>query len=357
MKPLIAAVLLLAPMTLAAQTNDKAEQSFCQFTMEQAMAQRDLLRTPSLTTGPVDPSGGTPPQMVVGVTSSIGDIRKAGRTMDVGRATCALYTTATEAQMKIFYALPSLEKEVLKHRLVLIEDATTRLDGLITDNMKSVEAQDLTAPALYSLQNAKVRLDTSRTAALTGLASPYVPPTSDRPLRDLVSEKLAAEGKFAESSARLAKQSAWDIKLSGGAHEQLGSTTTAPGTTTTNRGPYAEFNFTYNFGRKAVDKHLDKSVTAYNEWKSTQFDDVAQQAYVLRRQIEDTITAQQQELLVLHKHDAEIETSLRSLDGVDTASALAFRNELIADQTVLRVDIEDIEFRVGQLKTYVVENF
>lgn len=324
--------------------------------MEQAQAQRDLLRTPSAVIGPIQPSSGTPPQMVLGVQTSLADIRKASMTMTVGKTACSLHTAATEAQMKIVYALSGLEKIVLKHRLAIIESATSRLDELIAENMRSVIAQNLTAPALYSLQNAKVRLDTSRTAALTGLASPYVPPVSDVPLKDLVAMKLAAEDGVISSEVRLAKESVWDVKLSGGVHKQI-TPTPAGSPDTTSKGPYAEFSLTYNLGRRAIDSHLDKSVTAYNEWKSTQFDDVAAQANVLRRQIEDTVKAQEEELVVLRRHDGEIEATLRSLDGVDTSAALTFQNELIADQTVLRVDIEDIQFRIDQLKNYLMVNF
>lgn len=349
----ILALLLVSAGTAFAGENDAAQAAYCQFVTEQAKAQRDLLRTPLAVVGPIQPNTGTPPQLVFGVTNSLSDDKKAGLSMDVARKTCALYTAATEAQMHIYYALPSIEKDVLRHRLQLIQDTSDKLDNLILENMKLVDAQNLTRPALYALQGAKVRLDSTRTAALTGIASPYVPPLSDVPLRQLIADKLENEAATQTATARLAKQQTWDIKLSAGVHRQLANVPSNQSA----YGAYGEFGLTYNLGRKAVNSHLDKSVAAYNDWKANQFDDVAHQAVILKRQITDTIAIQETQLKVLQDHDVEIEKNLRALDGVETNSAFAFRNELIADQLVLRVDIGDVQFRMELLKNFVANNF
>jgi choline dehydrogenase-like flavoprotein len=353
----IAAVLLLSPLAHAQRDisvdNGEAQTAYCRMVMEQGKAQRDLLRSPQATVGPIQPSAGTPPQMVFGVTNSLSDDRKASLTMDVARKTCALYNATTEAQQHLLYALPSIEKDVLRHRLQLIQDASDLLDRTIADNEKLVAAHNLTRPALYVLQGAKVRLDTSRVAALTGIASPYVPPLSDTPIKQLVADKLAEEAITEAAAVKLAKQSAWDVKVSGGVHKQLNQVSQG----TTSVGAYGEFNLTYSLGRKSAGRHLDNSSAAYGEWKSKQFDDVAHQAAVLQRQITDTIAIQQTQLGILREHDAEIEKNLRALDGVDTSAAIQFRNSLISDQVVLRVEIGDVAFRLEKLQEFVATNF
>ena len=62
-------------------------------------------------------------------------------------------------------------------------------------------------------------------------------------------------------------------------------------------------------------------------------------------------------MAVLHAHDADIATNLSLLDGIDTAAAITFRNELVADQLILRVDIGDVEFRMRRLQNFLAENF
>lgn len=348
----IAAVLLISTAAFAGE-NDQAQAAFCKYTMEQAEAQRDLLRTPSATVGPIQPSTGTAPQMVFGVIGSIADIKKASLTMKAAHTGCELYTAATEAQMHIFFALPGIEKDVLRHRLALIQAASEKLDGMIHEDSKLVAAQNLTRPAVYYLAGARVRLDMSRTAALTGITSPYVPPLSDVPLKTLIGDKLQAEESNQKALTRLQKQSGWDIQLSGGAHRQLNNVTP----TTSATGAYGTFSLTYNLGRRKAEQHMDNSVSAYTEWKSSQFDDVAHQAVILKKQIEDTISIQQEQLRVLQDHDIDIVKDLTSMDGVETSNALSFKNQLLADQTILRVDIGDIQFRIALLQQYLSTNF
>jgi hypothetical protein len=320
---------------------------------EQASAQRDLLRTPSVVLGPIQPSAGTPPQMILGLTNSLADDKKASLTMKAARTTCALYNAQSEAQLRIYYALPSIEKDVLRHRLDMIQQASDNLDKIIADNSKLVDAQNLTRPAVYSLRAAKLRLDTSRTVTLAGIASPYVPKLSDTPLRVLVGEKLEAEEVNQKALARVAKEDGWDLKLTGGAHRQLNqSSTTFPRT-----GGFGEFSLTYNFGRRAAERHLDGSVSAYIDWKKNQLDDVVQQALILKQQILDSISIQEAQLKLLLDHDAEIAQDLQSLTGVETSSALSFKNQLLADKTVLRVDVNDVQFRLERLHEYLKTNF
>jgi hypothetical protein len=352
--PVLVILILLSATTVFGQDETtKGNEAYCKYITEQAMAQRDLLRSPSGVVGPIEPSSGTPPQLVFGVTEDLTDYKKAKLTMSVAVTTCKLYDTTTDAQRHLLYALPSIEKSVLQNRLILIGQATAQLDDLIAESEKMVEVQNLTRPALYTLQSAKVRLDASRTEALTGLTSPYVPPLSNIPLRVLIADKAVAETANQKTTIKLEKQATWDFKLEGGVHRQI----TAPAVGTTSGGPYGLFSLTYNFGRKAVDKHYDKSADAYSEWKENQFDDVSAQSRVLQKQIEDTITIQEDQLRTLQEHDVQIAKDLATLTDASTSAALAFKNQLLADEITLRVDIKDVQFRIESLKQYLVDNF
>lgn len=350
---LVLAISILAASAYGQQADTQGTAEYCRYVQEQAAGQRDLLRTPSALVGPIQPSTGTPPQMVVGVQGSVSDLRKSSLTMKVASTTCKLYASQTEASMHILYAMPGIEKQVLQHRLDLIQQASDQLDGLIVDNAKYVDAHNLTKPALYTLQSAKVRLDMSRTETLTGLTTPYVPKLSSTPLRELVDTKMAAEGDMQRATVHLEKQSVWDLKLEGGEHRQISQVATGQSA----GGLYGEFSLTYNLGHHAVSKHFDKSVGAYTQWKATQFDDVTEQARILKQQIHDTIKIQQDQLDILVAHDGQIDGDLKSIEGVDSAAALTFKTQLLADKIVLGVDIQDVRFRIQTLNTYLQENF
>jgi len=45
------------------------------------------------------------------------------------------------------------------------------------------------------------------------------------------------------------------------------------------------------------------------------------------------------------------------LDNVETSNAVMFRNELLADQLILRVDVSDVQFRIAHLKQFIADNF
>lgn len=351
---LILAVVLAGSTEVFAGGNDATEDAYCKYVAEQATAQRDLLRSPSAIVGPTQPGAGTPPQMIFGFTDSLANNLKAPLTMRAARTGCDLYVATREAKQHIDFAAPKMERDAFVHRLALVQEGSDQLDQMIRDEEKRVESQNSTRPALYYLQAARARLDMRRTSALTALL-PFVPTLSDVPLRELVSKKLHAEEVDQKAMAKLAKESGWDLELAGGGRQQLADFNSAANVSET--GGFGEVTLTYNFGRHAANNRLDRSVSAYLDFKSNQIEDVARQSEILKKQIEDTVSLLRPQLIALNEHDADIEKSLQSIVGLDTNSALAFRYQLLADRVVLRVDLGDIQFRLDWLESYLRDNF
>ncbi len=349
----IATILLCCTAVFAGETQ-VAENAYCQYLTEQAKAQRALLLSPSAIAGPTQPSAGTPPQMIFGLTGSLANNLKAPLTMKAARAACDLYIAQTEAQQHIYFAAPKMERDALVHRLDLVQQGSDKLQKMILDEEKMVQAKNVTRPALYYLQSARARLDMRRTSALTGLL-PDVPPMSEVPLRTLISNKVDAEAINQKAVTKLAAENGWDLVLSGGGRRQLGQFDST--TNVSELGAFGEASLTYNFGRHAANQHLDRSASAYLDLKNNQFDDVTRQSAVLKRQIEDTLSFLRPQLLALLEHDSEIEQSLASIEGMGTSNSQAFQNQLLADQIVLRVDIGDIQFRLDWLEAYLRHNF
>jgi hypothetical protein len=272
--------MLLATVSFAADVKD--QQAYCNYLTQQAAAERDLLLAPNAVAGVTQPNTGLPTQMVWGVSSSLSNVRKAGLTMDVARRNCELYSTNSSAQQDVQYALASLEKEALQHRLELIRQASESLESLIATTTKMLQAQDVTRPMAFALQTTRIKLEADRADTQAKIAAIYAPQLSDRPVKELVAEKQSREANEQRALDKLNRQNDWDVALAVGAHQQINPLIDS-------NGAYGEVTVSYNLASHAINKHLDRAADAYGGWKKVQEGDVIRSADVLQQQVTDGI--------------------------------------------------------------------
>ncbi len=342
-----ALALLLVP---AAFAGDDDQQAYCKYVTQQAAAQRDLLLAPNAVAGATQPNTGLPMQLVWGVTGSLSNMRKAGLTMEAARKNCELYGATASAQQLIQYALPSLEKQALEHRLLLIQQASEDLDALLATNAKMLDAHNVTRPMVFVLQTTKIKLEADRADTRSKLAAIYVPQLSDRPVKELVAEKQNSEVNERHSLDKLLRQNDWDVALAVGAHQQIDPLIES-------RGAYGEVTISYNLASHAINKHLDRAAEAYDDWKKVQEGDVIRNAEVLKQQLVDTISVQDTRLNALEGEQQQIDSSLQLLGSPETSAAADFRNQLATAQLLLRIETGDARFRLDQLKEFLGRNF
>lgn len=341
--PLISAV-------ATAQNIQADEQAYCAYLAEQARAQSDFLRTPSALAGFTQPETGLPTQLVAGAQLSLSNLKKAGITLDASRKNCELYKASTGVQLTLQYALPAIEKDALAHRLILIGEASKSLDALIGQTTKMVEAQNMTRPMLLTLVSNRIKLESDRADTASKIAALYVPPLSDQPLKLQVAAKQSSDVDEQRSLARLTRQNNWDVALTVGMHQQIDPV--AQGVE-----PYGEVSLSYNLASRAIDKHLDRSVDAYGDWKKVQENDVARGMEVLRGQIEQTVAVQQNRINSLQRETREIEKSLKLIGDAETRPALDFRNQLASTQLLLGIETGDATYRLDRLRDFLEKNF
>jgi hypothetical protein len=337
-----------AAPVLAADGND--QMAYCSYLMEQAQAQRDLLRSPMALAGLTQPETGLPTQLVAGASVGLSEIRKAGLTMDAARKNCALYKATTGAQQDVQYALASLEKQALRNRLALIDQASKSVDELMEKTAKMVEAQNATRLMLFTLQTTKIKLDADRADTASKINTLYVPALSDKPLKNLVAEKLSSEINEQKALDKLTRQNNWDVALSVGIHQQVNPVAQNPQ-------PYGAVSVSYNFASRAINKHLDRAVDAYDEWKKVQEGDVVRSMEVLRQQLLDGASAQESRLKSLQAESGEIGRNLQLVGSPDTSAAFDFHNQLTAAQLLLQVETGDASFRIDRLREYLAKNY
>lgn len=338
---------LCAPQLAICQTDQHA---YCSYVVEQADAQRDLLRTPVGVAGFTQPETGLPTQFVTGATLGLSDLRKAGLTVDAARKNCELYKATTSAQQKIQYAIPTLEKDALQNRLGLIGQASKSLDALMKSTAEMIGAQNATKLMLFSLQTTEIKLNADRADTRSKIAALYAPPLSDEPLKDLVAEKQQNELAEQKALDRISRQNSWDVALSVGAHQQVNPI--AQGAQ-----PYGAVSITYNFASRSIDNHLDRAEAAYGDWKKAQDGDVVRNMEILRQQLLDDISIQQARLDSLQQENEQIEKNLQAVANPDTSAALDFKNQLTAAQLLLQIEIGDANFRISSLQDYMRKNY
>jgi len=332
----------------AADLNDQL--AYCSYVMEQAQAQRDLLRTPIAAGGMTQPETGLPVQIVGGASVGLSNIRKASLTMEAARKNCELYKATTGAQQDVQYALPSLEKEALRNRLALIEQASKSLSELMEQTSKMVEAQNATRQMLFSLQTTKIKLDADRADTESKITALYVPPLSDRPLKELVAEKLDREANEQKALDKLSRQNNWDVALSVGVHQQVNPVAQGPQ-------PYGAVSINYNLASRAINKHLDRAVDGYSDWKKVQEGDVVRGVEVLREQLVERVSVQESRLKSLQEESGQIDKSLQLVVDPDTSAAFDFHNQLTAAQLLLQIETGDTRFRIDLLHQYLAKNY
>jgi hypothetical protein len=349
--PIILALFLTIVAAIAsAQDIQTDQQAYCTYLTEQAKAQSDFLRSPDALAGFTQPDTGLPTQLVAGAQLSLSNLKKAGITLDSARKNCELYKASTGVQIALQYALPSMEKEALTHRLALIGEASKSLDALIDQTTRMIEAQNMTRPMLVSLLSNRIKLDSDRADTQSKIAVLYVPQFVDQPLKLQVAAKQARDIDEQKSLARLTRQNNWDVALTVGTHQQINPLANG-------LEPYGEVSLSYNLASRAIDKHLDRSVDAYASWKRVQETDVERGMKVLRDEVQQSIAAQQNRILSLQQESEEIEKNLKIVGDADTSAALDFRNQLISTKILLGIETGDASYRLSRLQDFVSRNF
>lgn len=347
-KWVMAFVVFASLLAAAADTNDQL--AYCSYVMQQAEAQRDLLRAPIAFGGLTQPETGLPVQIVGGASLGLSNFRKSGLTIDAARKNCELYKATTSAQLNVQYALPSLEKEALTHRLTLIDEASKTLAELMDHTSRMIQAQNATRLMLFTLQTTRTKMEADRADAQSKIAALYIPALSDKALKDLVAAKQDRENNEQKAIDKLSRQNDWDVALSVGVHQQVNPVAYGPQ-------PYGAVSLNYNLASHFINQHLDRTVDAYREWKKVQEGDIVRSAEVLHQQLLDNVVAQESRLKSLQEQRKEIEKNLQFVATPDTSAALDFNNQLSSAQLLLQIETGDASFRLDRLREYLARNY
>jgi len=84
---------------------------------------------------------------------------------------------------------------------------------------------------------------------------------------------------------------------------------------------------------------------------------VFRNAEILKQQLVDSISVEDNRLKASQEQQKQIETNLDLLGRAETSAALDFGNQLSTAKLLLQIEISDAAFRLGQLKEFLSRNF
>jgi hypothetical protein len=203
---------------------------------------------------------------------------------------------------------------------------------------------------LFNLRTTKIKLEADRADTQSKISAIYAPPFSDKPLKELVAEKQKRETMEQRALDKLNRQNSWDVALSVGVHQQVNPVVYGAQ-------PYGAVSLNYNLSSHWINKHLDRAVEAYDDWKNVQEGDVVRNNEVLHQQLIDGVAVQEAKLKSLREEISDIDKNLRAIGEPDTSAALDFHNQLTTAQLLLQVEIGDATFRLDRLREYLAKNY
>lgn len=339
---------------------DEEERAYCRFLVEQGKATSILLRTPQAESGVTQPSTGTAPQVYVGATGSLANLRKAGLTDKVAQEGCKLFTLSANALDSIKYALPTLEQDIATHRMEAINTGITQLDGFITQSLKLVDTGNATRLSLYELQEARTRLITERYALQLNNAILSIPEISHVPLYQQVAAKQTQEGVNQAAQVKLQKQNTWDVRWQVGVHKGIsgiGPITNSGLVSSTGTGAYLGFDATWNIGARKANKALEASAKDYIAYKKMSEDDVVVGADQLQAVVLNEIAVADKKLRQIAEQRKKLDENVALVKDANTPTAAMFLNQLNADEVTLNVELSDTRYRRQMFQDYLARNW
>jgi len=237
----------------------------------------------------------------------------------------------TQAQRSIQYPQSSLEKEGLRNRLALIDQASKSLDALVEQTAKTVEAQNATRLMLFALQTTKIRLDADRADTQSKITALYTPPLSDKPLRQLVAEKQSSEGNEQKALDKLSRQNNWGFSFL--RWRPSAGQPSCPGRSAVWCG-FAQLQFR-QLGHQQASGSCRGSP---RRMEKVQESDVVRSMDVLRQQLAESVSVQEAKLKSVQEESKQINRNLQLVVNPDTSAALDFHNQLTAAQLLLEIE-------------------
>jgi peptidoglycan/xylan/chitin deacetylase (PgdA/CDA1 family) len=363
-KPFIFAVLSLAAASVAwgqdrpAYGNDD-DKAYCQYVTELAKGQALQFEIPNATLGVTQPNTGTAAQTFAGIGGSLAGIRKGQLTNKLADENCRLYITQDAVTNNVKYAMDGLQKDALSHRIEIVKQSIIEIDALIAGSQKAVDAHTTTRMALYALVTAKQSLVAQQANLQGQIAGMYVPYMDPAPLYRLVDREQGQQESMQKVQGHLNKQSNWDLAWQVGAHKTV-QIPGAPSITTVggnNSGFYAGFTAMYNIGSRNINKHFDKSVTAYGDWKRVENNDIVTSANNIQGQVIDLVAATAKHINQITESQKALEADIETIKGAETNVGQTYENQLVSDRLMLKIELQDAEFRLQEYRDYLAYNF
>ena len=222
--------------------------------------------------------------------------------------------------------------------------------NLVSQNEKILEAGNIPRQSIYLLEKQRLALELDKQATATALAQIYVPHLSIEPLAELANEEFASNTENQRAQLQLTRLDNWDVNFQAGGEKPFTPFLTTPKA-------YVGVSASYNLGSRAATRHDSAAMESFNQWQRAQVGGVQESVRVFHGVVSDLIAVQTAELSRLLAEQNKIDEARAAIEDCHTSTADTFRNQLMADGLILRVQVGDTEYRLSKLRSYIQENF
>lgn len=340
----------LAALLFATSAYATEEQTYCDYAIEKAEADRILLVSPNaLASLGRNPSTLTTVE-ILGATESLSHYLKGKMQKDIGQGDCEVYKSMADLAKHATYDGVVIRNAVVARKSEAIEEAIKQVDDLVSSEKQRVAVGTSTIVTIELLETAKAKLY-GDLFELQSQNNPIAVPTlSNHPLDELIVHTNSLLADEQHLIAKAAKYDNWDVSLGvGGASEVLNGTRTVQ--------PYATVTMSYQFGASARNRALDKAADSYANLLNEQGTGPVQLAYLLRRKVEEMVNFNSKALQAATNYNAAIINNAKTLEGIDTADAHKFRVQLTLDQINNGIQIRTLQQSNSILTKYLAINF
>ncbi len=280
---------------------------------------------------------------IAGLSKNLFDYNEANLLNQLIQDECAYYKLNQEAKLQIQYVISALKIKALKYKLQQIEDATKKLNSLLSTINQRVLKHNDTLHSFYEVDSSLKKLEDAERQIDLEIASQSVPQITFANLSQLLRQVITAKVKRQKTLNELEKNNNISIQIQAGAQQNLSYQQNQ------NTQPYFSLNFRYNLGSILSNQKLDKSLISYADWQKKRVEGTQTKLLTLMTTIKSLKVAEENRLNHLKKNYMMYFNLSQKVDKIKTPKATRFKQRLDVDQMLMKIEINYMKYTVALL--------
>lgn len=276
-----------------AQTSaDIERQAFCQYTQDQADAERTF-DTGIEGFGRLGQSDSNPntKQIVLGVSKSLSKHLQGISTTRAAQLQCELYARTQNVDRFVKYEMQSIDRKIALQHAADLKSVLDVIDEEIASADERSKSGNGTLSDLLALRQQRDQVSTQYSAARTVVASSSIPDVTQFDVQQALGQIDTATLNLQNELNRKQALQAWDVALVGGMQKPISGS--PPGSSTGYR-PFVAVTFTYNLNASSYGQKLDNASRSMMAMRHQMNDELTQKVAAVSQGVLGRLTVQKE---------------------------------------------------------------